>query len=169
MHPFVQFCTRSWISEFGNPERWSRLFIQLAADHFPSGAFETWEDCQSLLPHVGPVLTSTPREERVILGRAELLTNVSWYMLMIGEYSRAEELAGEAAQKWRDILGPDHPSTLTSMANLASTFWNQGRWEEAEKLFVQVMETSKTKLGADHPATLTSMANLALTYRNQGR
>ena len=33
------------------------------------------------------------------------------------------------------------------MANLASTFWNQGRWEEAEKLFVQVMETSKTKLG----------------------
>ena len=55
------------------------------------------------------------------------------------------------------------------MANLASTFWNQGRWEEAEKLFVQVMETSKTKLGADHPDTLTSMANLASTYKNQGR
>ncbi|KZL81689.1 kinesin light chain 3, partial [Colletotrichum incanum] len=54
------------------------------------------------------------------------------------------------------------------MANLASTFWNQGRWEEAEKLFVQVMETRKTKLGADHPDTLTSMANLASTYRNQG-
>jgi hypothetical protein len=41
-------------------------------------------------------------------------------------------------------LSDDHPSTLTSMANLASTFWNQGRWEEAEQLFVQVMETSKS-------------------------
>ncbi len=33
-------------------------------------------------------------------------------------------------------LGADHPDTLKSMANLASTFWNQGRWEEAEKLDV---------------------------------
>ncbi|KAK4220592.1 kinesin light chain [Podospora fimiseda] len=55
------------------------------------------------------------------------------------------------------------------MANLASTYRNQGRWEEAEMLFVQVMETRKTKLGAYHPYTLTSMANLASTYRNQGR
>ena len=66
-------------------------------------------------------------------------------------------------------LGADHPSTLTSMANLASTYRNQGRWDDAEQLFVQVMETRKTKLGADHPDTLTSMANLASTFWNQGR
>ncbi|KAG4427745.1 hypothetical protein IFR05_016773 [Cadophora sp. M221] len=59
-------------------------------------------------------------------------------------------------------LGADHPDTLTSMANLASTFADQGRWEEAEKLELQVMETRKTKLGANHPDTLTSMNNLAL-------
>ncbi|KEY71651.1 hypothetical protein S7711_10241, partial [Stachybotrys chartarum IBT 7711] len=55
------------------------------------------------------------------------------------------------------------------MANLASTYRNQGQWEETEKLDVQVMETRKTKLGADHPDTLTSMNNLALTYMNQDR
>jgi Tetratricopeptide repeat len=66
-------------------------------------------------------------------------------------------------------LGVDHPDTLTSMANLASTFWNQGRWEKAEKLELQVIETRKTKLGADHPDTLTSMADLASTFRRQGR
>jgi pentatricopeptide repeat protein len=66
-------------------------------------------------------------------------------------------------------LGDDHPSTLTSMHNLASTYGNQGRWEEAEKLFVQAMETLKTKLGADHPHTLASMNNLASTYQEQGR
>ncbi|KAL5331275.1 hypothetical protein ACEPPN_000804 [Leptodophora sp. 'Broadleaf-Isolate-01'] len=66
-------------------------------------------------------------------------------------------------------LGVDHPDTLSSMAHLASTLWNQGRWIDAEKLQVQVMEKSKTKLGVDHPDTLSSMDNLAATYGNQGR
>ena len=30
------------------------------------------------------------------------------------------------------VLGEEHPDTLSSMANLAATFWNQGRWKEAE-------------------------------------
>jgi tetratricopeptide (TPR) repeat protein len=62
-----------------------------------------------------------------------------------------------------------HEPELTSMAKLASTYWDQGRWEEAEELEVQIMETSKAKLGADHPDTLASMANLASTYRDHGR
>jgi hypothetical protein len=35
------------------------------------------------------------------------------------------------------------------MADLASTYSNQGRWDAAEELELQVMETRKTKLGAD--------------------
>ncbi len=66
-------------------------------------------------------------------------------------------------------LGADHPDTLTSMSNLASTYRKQGRWDKAETLDIQAMEKSKTQLGADHPDTLASMANLASTYRNQGR
>ena len=63
----------------------------------------------------------------------------------------------------RTVNGP------VSIANLASTYRNQGRWEDAEMLFVQVMETRKTKLGADHPDTLTSMTSLAFTRKAQGR
>ncbi|KGO45689.1 Tetratricopeptide-like helical [Penicillium expansum] len=66
-------------------------------------------------------------------------------------------------------LGKDHPDTLVSIANLALTYRNQGRWEEAEQLQEQVIEICKTTLGGDHPDTLASMTNLALTYRNQGR
>ena len=66
-------------------------------------------------------------------------------------------------------LGVDHPDTLTSMANLASTYRSQGRWDKAEKLDVEVMETSKTKRGSDHPDTLSSMNNLAFTWKAQGR
>ncbi|KAH0544448.1 hypothetical protein GP486_008515 [Trichoglossum hirsutum] len=55
------------------------------------------------------------------------------------------------------------------MANLASTYRNQGRWKEAEELEVQVMKTRKRVLGEEHPDTLTSMANLAFTFRSQDR
>jgi len=50
-------------------------------------------------------------------------------------------------------MGAVHPDTLTSMANLASTYRNQGRWKKAEEL----------------PDTLTSMNNLAFTWKGQGR
>jgi hypothetical protein len=59
------------------------------------------------------------------------------------------------------VLGEEHPDTLTSIDNLASTYRNQGRWKEAEELEVQVMETSSRVLGEEHPSTLTSMDNLA--------
>ena len=48
----------------------------------------------------------------------------------------------------------EHRDTLASMANLASTYPNQGRWNEAEQLEVQVIEMKKP-LGAEHPDTLT--------------
>src|SRR2546423_1417510 len=67
------------------------------------------------------------------------------------------------------MLGEEHPDTLTGIANLASTYRDQGRWKEAEELFMRVMETSLRVLGEEHPDTLTSMANLASTYREQGR
>jgi hypothetical protein len=67
------------------------------------------------------------------------------------------------------VLGEEHPSTLTSMANLASTYQSQGRWTQAEDLEVQVMETRKGVLGEEHPSTLTSMANLAYTLKDQKR
>ncbi|GLA56321.1 hypothetical protein AnigIFM63604_008383 [Aspergillus niger] len=55
------------------------------------------------------------------------------------------------------------------MANLASTFWSQGRWEKAQQLKMQVMETRRIKLGEDHPDTLTSMVNLAFSWKSSGQ
>ena len=53
----------------------------------------------------------------------------------------AEQLGAKIMETRRTVLGPNHPDTLTSMANLASTYMNQGRWKEAEELQVKVMGT----------------------------
>ena len=57
-------------------------------------------------------------------------------------------------EKRKDLLGEDHPDTLTSMGNLAAIYMNQGQWKEAEALEVVVMEKRKHILGQEHPDTL---------------
>ncbi len=91
------------------------------------------------------------------------------FLSSTGSYHLAEIINQRLNAQNEKLLGLEHPDTLTSMANLASTFCNQGRWKEAEELDVQVLETSLRVLGFEHPSTLTSMANLASTHRNQGR
>ncbi|KIW09738.1 hypothetical protein PV08_12022 [Exophiala spinifera] len=90
-------------------------------------------------------------------------------LLLKGEFVAAKASLEKAFNGLMESLGAQHPSTLTSMANLASTYRHQGRWTQAEELEVQVMETMKRVLGEEHPSTLTSMGNLASTYRHQGR
>ncbi len=51
----------------------------------------------------------------------------------------------------------EHPDTLNSMDNLASTYWSQGRCDEAIGL-IQVVVDLRTKIiGANHPDTLDSV------------
>ncbi|KAJ5899151.1 hypothetical protein N7495_003895 [Penicillium taxi] len=93
-----------------------------------------------------------------------------------GELKKAEKLqlqametCKQAMETYKQVFGPEHSNTMTIMANLASTYWNQGRWKEAEELELQVVESCKQMLGLEHPSTLSSMGNLASTYRKQGR
>lgn len=59
--------------------------------------------------------------------------------LLEGQSEEAEQLFVQVMKTRKTQLGEDHPATLTSMANLATTYRNQGRWEKAEQLFVQVL------------------------------
>ncbi|KAJ5007381.1 hypothetical protein K4K57_010796 [Colletotrichum sp. SAR 10_99] len=72
-------------------------------------------------------------------------------------YRRSHRVTVQQAVGTRaEILGQEHPSTLTSMANLASTFWNQGRWKEAEELQAKELSICSRVLREEHPDTLTS-------------
>lgn len=83
-----------------------------------------------------------------------------------GRWAEAGQLFVQVMETFKRVLGVEHTDTLTSMANLALTFWNQGRWKKAEELGVQVMETRKRVLGKEHPSTLNVIANLAFTLNS---
>lgn len=69
----------------------------------------------------------------------------------------------------KKILELEHPNTLTSIANLTSTFSYQDQWKEAKELQVQVMKISLRVLELEHLSTQICITNLASTYQNQER
>ena len=135
---------------------------------FPDDNYTNRTLWRKYLPHVQALM----QEDEFIKHRSSipiLFKILQIALLAMEDTFEAKSLYKGLLEIYQVEHGPEHLSTLTSMANLASTYWDQGRWNEAEKLDVQAMETSKTVLGSEHPDTLTSMANLASTYWNQGR
>ncbi|KAI0604435.1 kinesin light chain 1 [Pyrenophora tritici-repentis] len=168
LHRLVHQALRKWLQLRGQLRQWTQHTITQLLRVFPDNEHSNRSKWRRLLPHaqyaLSHVLADDDDEQRL-----DLAWKCATTLYSDGRYEEAKELFVQVMETSKTKLGADHPSTLTSMANLASTYRNQGRWNDAEKLEVQVMETRKTKLGADHPSTLTSMANLASTYRNQGR
>ncbi|KAG9088459.1 hypothetical protein FS749_002147 [Ceratobasidium sp. UAMH 11750] len=87
----------------------------------------------------------------------------------VGKWALVEAMELVGLEARRRAFGDEHPSTLTSMHNLALTYHDLGRYAEAEALQVQELEASKRVSGDEHPDTLTSMHNLALTYKDTCR
>ncbi|EWZ78435.1 hypothetical protein FOWG_17299 [Fusarium oxysporum f. sp. lycopersici MN25] len=167
MHRLVQLVARKWLAIKGKMAEFAQQALKTVSSAFPYGQFETREVCLKYLPHAHAVLMNESTSSRK--ERACLLHCMAGYFDYEGHWEEAEQYGIGAVKLRTEILGEEHPDTLTSMSNLASTYWNQGRWKETEKLQVDVMEIRKRVLGEEHPDTLTSMANLASTYWNQGR
>ena len=83
------------------------------------------------------------------------------------EYKTVE--LSEAVGVIEDVLGADHPVTLTVRNNLAGAYKSAGRLAEAIELFKQVLAERERVLGADHPDTLAVRNNLAGAYKSVGR
>ena len=68
-----------------------------------------------------------------------------------------------------DVLGPDHPDTLTVRNNLAGAYDSVGRFGEAIDAWEELLPDCERVLGPDHPVTLAVRNHLALAYRSVGR
>jgi hypothetical protein len=61
-------------------------------------------------------------------------------------------------------LGEEHPDTLVSMSDLASTLWNRGDHAGAQELQEQVVESMPRQLGVEHPWTTIAASGLLRSY-----
>ncbi|KAK4043752.1 hypothetical protein C8A01DRAFT_43319 [Parachaetomium inaequale] len=181
MHKLVQEATRYALS--GNHRRkdearFSKLAIRIVTELFPAALHarkdesperrrELWEECGRYVMHAQRVGECAGLCEGEVEASG-LLTRVSYY-LYERERWREREPVDKTAYEFRlKRLGEKHPDTILSLANLATTYHQQGRYEESEKMGIEVLALRRDVLGERHPETIRGMANLAATYYQQG-
>jgi tetratricopeptide (TPR) repeat protein len=169
MHSLVQLSTRKWLEQNRQLEKWRKESMKIMARAFPTGEYETWTDCEVLLPHSKEVLSYVSGGEDEVLNGATVANNTAWYLYLRGEYTAAKEISRDALDRSEKALGPEHPRTLISVSNLGAVLERQGKYEEAEAMHRQALESREKVLGLEHPDTLTSINNLGLVLKRQGK
>ena len=86
----------------------------------------------------------------------------------MGDYAKAEPLFEQALQIRKQVLGPEHPDTASSLNNLALLNVRIGDYAKAEPLLQQALQIFKKVLGPEHPETATALSNLAGLYYERG-
>ncbi|KAJ7765237.1 P-loop containing nucleoside triphosphate hydrolase protein [Mycena metata] len=90
------------------------------------------------------------------------------HVIVLEKWTQLLELQVTVLEKQTQLLGENHPDTLLTMSNLASSYSNLGEHQKAKELQVIVPEKWKQVLGDSHPDTLLTMGNLASSYSNLG-
>ena len=79
----------------------------------------------------------------------------------MGKYNEALELYNHVCEVRTDILGINHPSTLSAKNNIAACLNDLGKYNEALQILYRLEKIDIDLLRADHLRTLTTKANIA--------
>ena len=83
-----------------------------------------------------------------------------------GRWNEAEKLEVQVMKTRKRVLGEKHPNTLTSMANLAHTYYSQGQIDSAIELMTEVVQLRLKRNDFDHPHTIAD-CNTLNAWRNE--
>ncbi|PWO27345.1 EntF, Non-ribosomal peptide synthetase [Pyrenophora tritici-repentis] len=173
MHRLVHMALIWWLEGHGERADWAGTAAARAEELVPYGGHEGKEVWGAYLPHVTYVAGLVDVVDGAV--SASLLERLGRCQESLGQYPSAETSHRKASSLGKEVLGREHPDTLTSMSNLAGVLGRQGKYKEAEVMNRQMLALSETVLGREHPDTLTSMntltsmSNLAGVLGRQGK
>jgi serine/threonine protein kinase/tetratricopeptide (TPR) repeat protein len=107
---------------------------------------------------VGDPLAVAALQER--LGRS---------LMSLGFADRAIPILQKSRQTRQEILGRDHPDTLSTTGILAQSYQDTGKLDLALSLLEETLPLTRSQLGADHRDTLGCMNCLGETYMHLGK
>ena len=112
---------------------------------------ETWQVCAVLLPHAQAALADD----------SDGMARIANYLGSSGSYAAARDLQQKVLDARQSILGPDHPDTLNTRADLARWTGRAGARAAARDQFTALLPDRERVLGPDHPDTLNARHELA--------
>lgn len=166
----VQFLIRQWLQQHGYFHDLLKKSIQIMDKSFPNGDYGTWDSCQVLIPHLKAVTQfAEDGDKDDQLNISGVISRCGWYYYRIGKYQEAETMYRQALASRENILGFQHPDTLTCVSVLGLVIQRQGNLEEAEDWHRRALAGRENLLGREHPDTITSVRNLGMMLASRGK
>jgi hypothetical protein len=89
------------------------------------------------------------------------MERMTHYLHKMGSYAAARELQQKIAGARGQLLGPEHPDTLTARDRLAIWTGEAGDAAGARDQYAALLPIRERVLGPEHPDTLATRSNLA--------
>lgn len=140
---------------------WAERVVRAVAQSFPEVDYQTWTRCERLIPHALLCAAHINHWRMTFPEARNVLFQTGYYFYQRGQYWEVEPLWKSVLAICEQVLGPDHPDTLSALNNLANLYWNQGKYEQAEPLYQRALKTFERVLGPNHPNTIIVRENYA--------
>ncbi|KAK4206031.1 hypothetical protein QBC37DRAFT_329451 [Rhypophila decipiens] len=160
LHRLVHLAIRNHLQRQGRLSQWNQEAIAILAEKFPSASHENRSKWRRLLPLAKYALANSD-------STISLAVKYAIALYEDGHFNEAEKLDVQVMETSKTKLRADHPSTLTSMANLAFTWKGQGRLKDALDLMKGCCFFRTRKLGPEHPDTISSMVSSRVWQQEQ--
>ncbi len=131
----------------------------------------TWPIWRLLAPHVEEsldFLRLVHADSGLARATARAVYEAARYLTSQGLHGQSRDMFGQVLAVETRELGREHPDTLATRHQIASTKANQGHHADAETEYRNILTTELRVLGPDHPTTLTTRHMLAYVMADQG-
>ncbi|MEW1719332.1 tetratricopeptide repeat protein [Streptomyces sp. NPDC093109] len=173
LHPLIRDIARAG-TEDGTAVVLMEQALHLDEVRVPPEDPRSWPTWRALAPHALDLLRHAGAggleldegQQTVCANAAELAAR----------YLQSQGLFGQARREFErvlavrvELLGTDHPETISTMHNLATALHDIGDWSGAEDLYRRVWEFWRGVRGETHPHTLTARHELGRLLLDEGR
>ncbi len=124
-----------------------------------------WDAYAQLAPHV---LATASLSDHSPASR-QLVLHTTRYLQAKGDSPGSRALCEQLLDRWRAVLGPDHPDTLTAAGTLTLALIQLGEVEAARTLGQDTLQRCHRTLGPDHTTTLLAAATLTAALLPEGQ
>ncbi|MDQ2714125.1 MAG: FxSxx-COOH system tetratricopeptide repeat protein [Chloroflexota bacterium] len=167
LHRLVQAVLQSGMSE-QEQAVWQQRVIRILFALFPEVTYETWGQCERLLPHV-LTCASAIQDDTGDQELADVLRKAADYLRERAQYAQAESLYRQALHIREQGGNPEHPWMATPLKWLAYLYYEQGKYEQAEPLYQQALRIREQAYGPEHYLVAELLEGLAMLSRNKGK
>ncbi|HWO61904.1 MAG TPA: FxSxx-COOH system tetratricopeptide repeat protein [Umezawaea sp.] len=165
LHRLVQTVLKNRLNEDEqNKMRHSVHLLLVNGDPGDPDASANWPRYAELLPHATMALAVQSKDKWV----RELIHNLVRYLLNSGDYGAARDLAVQAVEAWKPLLGDSDLDTLEMTRRYAIALRRLGHTEEARLLNEKTYETLRLTVGDDHENVLGMLDTVAADRRSVG-